>query len=54
MDDNTDKPLVGAQLAQMLITVIDTIMLGWLGVDELAAGTLAGQIFFLFLIFGYK
>ena len=44
-------PLVGAQLAQMLITVIDTIMLGWLGVDELAAGTLAGQIFFLFLIF---
>lgn len=45
-------PLIGAQLAQMLITVVDTIMLGWLGVKELAAGTLAGQIFFIFLIFG--
>ncbi len=44
-------PLIGAQLAQMLITVVDTIMLGWLGVEELAAGTLAGQIFFIFLIF---
>lgn len=44
-------PLVGAQLAQMMITVVDTIMLGWLGVEELAAGTLAGQVFFIFLIF---
>ncbi|MFD0917418.1 MATE family efflux transporter [Pseudahrensia aquimaris] len=45
-------PLVAAQIAQMLITVIDTVMLGWLGVAELAAGTLAGQLFFLFIIFG--
>lgn len=44
-------PLVIAQIAHMLITVIDTIMLGWLGVDELAAGTLASQLFFVFLIF---
>lgn len=44
-------PLVLAQLAQMLITVIDSIMLGWLGVKELAAGTLAAQLFFIFLIF---
>lgn len=45
-------PLVAAQIAQMLITVIDTLMLGWLGVKELAAGVLAGQLFFIFLIFG--
>lgn len=46
-------PLVAAQFAQMLITVVDTIMLGWLGVEELAAGTLAGQLFFVFLIFAF-
>lgn len=45
-------PLVGAQLAQMLINVTDTIMLGWLGTKELAAGTLAFQAFFILLIFG--
>ena len=45
-------PLVLAQLAQMLINVTDTIMLGWLGTKELAAGTLAFQAFFIFLIFG--
>ena len=45
-------PLVGAQLAQMLINVTDTVMLGWLGTRELAAGTLAFQTFFIFLIFG--
>ncbi len=45
-------PLVGAQVAQMLIGVTDTVMLGWLGTRELAAGTLAAQTFFIFLIFG--
>ena len=45
-------PLVGAQLTQMLVGVTDTVMLGWLGTTELAAGTLAFQVFFIFLIFG--
>lgn len=45
-------PLVGAQIAQMLINVTDTIMLGWLGTRELAAGTLAFQSFFALMIFG--
>ena len=45
-------PLVGAQLAQMLINTTDTVMLGWLGTVELAAGTLATQFFFVFFIVG--
>lgn len=45
-------PLVGAQLAQMMVNVTDTVMLGWLGTEELAAGTLAFQMLFIFLIFG--
>jgi len=45
-------PLVFAQLAQIAIGVTDTIMLGWLGTTELAAGTLAFQMFFILLIFG--
>ena len=45
-------PLVLAQLAQIAIGVTDTIMLGWLGTTELAAGTLAFQMFFIFLIIG--
>ena len=45
-------PLVLMQLTYMLINVTDTIMLGWLGVKELAAGTLAFQLMFAVLIFG--
>ncbi|MEP3203820.1 MAG: MATE family efflux transporter [Rhizobiaceae bacterium] len=45
-------PLVLAQLAQIAIGMTDTLMLGWLGTTELAAGTLAFQIFFIFLIIG--
>ncbi len=45
-------PLVGAQVAQMLINVTDTVMLGWLGTRELAAGTLAFQSFFILMILG--
>ncbi|WP_075995345.1 MATE family efflux transporter [Salaquimonas pukyongi] len=45
-------PLIGAQLAQMLINVVDTVMMGWLGTRELAAGTLAFQFFFILWIFG--
>ena len=46
-------PLVAAQIAQMLIGVTDTIMVGWLGAEELAAGTLSFQFIFVLLIFGY-
>lgn len=45
-------PLIGAQLAQMAIGVTDTIMIGWLGAFELAAGVLGTQAFFLLFIFG--
>ena len=45
-------PLVLMQVTFMLINVTDTIMLGWLGVKELAAGTLAFQLMFAVLIFG--
>ncbi|MEE9315375.1 MAG: MATE family efflux transporter [Rhizobiaceae bacterium] len=45
-------PLVVTQLIFMLIGVTDTLMLGWLGVKELAAGTLAFQMIFMVFIFG--
>lgn len=45
-------PLVFAQLAQIAVGVTDTVMLGWLGTRELAAGTLAFQLYFIFLIVG--
>ncbi|MCP4184964.1 MAG: MATE family efflux transporter [Hyphomicrobiales bacterium] len=45
-------PLVGAQVAQMAIGVTDTIMIGWLGAQELAASVLGTQLFFMVYIFG--
>jgi len=45
-------PLVLMQITFMLIGVTDTIMLGWLGVTQLAAGVLAFQMVFIALIFG--
>lgn len=45
-------PLVAAQIVQMLINVTDALMLGWLGVTELAAGTLAFQVLFIVFILG--
>lgn len=45
-------PLVGAQLAQVAINVTDTVTIGWLGAEELAAAVLATQGFFLVWIFG--
>ena len=45
-------PLIGLQLAQMTMGVTDTVMLGWLGAPELAAGILGSQAFFLVYIFG--
>lgn len=45
-------PLVVAQLAQNALTTTDVIMLGWLGSDYLAAGTLATTFLMPFLVGG--
>jgi len=46
-------PLVGAQLAQMLMGVTDTLMLGWLGTEALAASVLGTNILFVLMITGF-
>jgi len=45
-------PMVGAMLAQILMSVTDTIMLGWLGAAPLAASVLGTQIFLILLLTG--
>ncbi len=45
-------PLVGGHLAQFAIGLTDAVMLGWYGVEALAAVTLAGTYFFAFFIMG--
>jgi MATE family multidrug resistance protein len=46
-------PLVIAQLAQMSLTTTDVVMMGWLGPESLAAGTLAGALLHPFEIAGF-
>ena len=45
-------PLVVAQLAQNALFTTDVIMMGWLGPQYLAAGTLATAFFTPFLLLG--
>ena len=45
-------PLIGGHLAQFLIGATDTLMLGWYGVEALAAGVLAHSVFFVLFIMG--
>lgn len=45
-------PLIGSNLAQMLLHVTDTVMLGWYGVAELAAVVLGTSVFFILFILG--
>ncbi|WP_300062280.1 MATE family efflux transporter [uncultured Roseobacter sp.] len=45
-------PLIGGHLAQTAIGVTDTVMLGWYGVEALAAVTLGSTAFFVLFIFG--
>jgi MATE family multidrug resistance protein len=45
-------PLIGAQVAQVMIGTTDTLMIGWLGAQELAASVLATTTWFLVLMFG--
>ncbi|PID35772.1 MAG: MATE family efflux transporter [Rhodobacterales bacterium] len=45
-------PLVGSQVAQILIGMTDTFMLGWYDVEALAGLVLATSIYFALLLFG--
>ncbi|WP_050526034.1 MATE family efflux transporter [Pseudorhodobacter aquimaris] len=45
-------PLVGSHLAQMMLHVTDTVMLGWYGVLELASVVLGASLFFIIFILG--
>lgn len=45
-------PLVGGHLAQVAIGLTDTVMMGWYGVAELAAMTLANGIFYTLFVLG--
>ncbi|MDD2868413.1 MATE family efflux transporter [Neomegalonema sp.] len=45
-------PLIGAQLAQLALNVVNTVVLGRLGPDELAAAVLGWQVFFVIWMFG--
>lgn len=45
-------PLIGGHVAQFAIGLTDTVMLGWYGVEALAAVTLASTYFFVLFLFG--
>ncbi len=45
-------PLIGGHLAQMAIAMTDTVMMGWYGVQALAAVTLASSYFFIVFMLG--
>ncbi|MFL4471975.1 MATE family efflux transporter [Tateyamaria armeniaca] len=45
-------PLVGGHLGQVAIGITDTVMLGRYGVEELAAMTAAGSLFFVLFLMG--
>lgn len=45
-------PLVLTNLAQVAMGTTDVVMMGWLGPEALAAGALATNLYFAFLIFG--
>lgn len=45
-------PIVGSNLAQFAIGLTDTVMLGWYGVEALAAVTLAASYFFVLFLMG--
>lgn len=45
-------PLIFTNLAQVAINATDVLMMGWLGPETLAAGTLGSNLYFLVFIFG--
>ncbi|MBT5434759.1 MAG: MATE family efflux transporter [Alphaproteobacteria bacterium] len=46
-------PLALTQLALMAIMTTDVVLMGWIGADELAAGTLASHFYWAFVAFGF-
>ncbi|MGH1355532.1 MAG: MATE family efflux transporter [Thalassovita sp.] len=45
-------PLIGSNVAQFAISLIDTIMLGWYDVEALAAQVMSSMMFFVLFIMG--
>lgn len=45
-------PLIGSHLARMAIGVSDTVMVGWYGVEPLAALVIATSVFFILFMLG--
>jgi len=45
-------PIVLTNLAQIAITTTDVVMMGWLGPDALAAGTLGANLYYAFFVIG--
>lgn len=45
-------PLIAMNLSQVAINATDVIMMGWLGPEALAAGTLGSNLYFAMMIFG--
>ena len=45
-------PLIGSHIAQFVLHLTDTVMLGWYGIVPLAAGVLGGSSFFTDFILG--
>ncbi len=45
-------PLIASLLAQMTMGLVDTLMMGWYGVDELAGLVLGSTFFFILFIMG--
>lgn len=45
-------PLAATQLAQIAITTTDVLMMGWIGPEALAAGSLGAHLFFVLHLFG--
>lgn len=45
-------PLIGGHLARIAIGIADTVMIGWYGVEPLAALVLGTSLFMLLLLFG--
>ena len=45
-------PIIGSHVAQMAIVTTDTVMMGWYGVEELAALVLAGSFYFVVFLVG--
>ncbi|MEE9453528.1 MAG: MATE family efflux transporter [Paracoccaceae bacterium] len=46
-------PIIGTQMAHMGTNFVDTVMLGWLGAEILAASVLATTMFFIVLVVGF-